>query len=237
MNNMSIPISIILLGKGLNKNGWKPLQDFFTSKNLHCEMHSTHETILQKCTIGILLGYSCIIPASVLNMAKFGFVVFHSSDLPEGRGFAPIYNTITRNMNLTQTLCFASEEVDSGNIIAKVRYALYGDELEDEVRLIDDHLTMCLMKDALYPLLSGQVTGSSQEHHDVSWWSRRRPEESKIDPNLQITKLFDHLRALPATAPAFFEHRGRKYFLHLEASEPLRNFDIKKMTMERHYDY
>ena len=228
---------ITLLGKGFNNGTWNPLVEFFDQRKLTYEMHHTHESVKKECALGILLGYSRVVPASVLDKAQVGFVVFHSSDLPQGRGFAPIYNTISRNMPLTQTLCFAAVEVDCGNVIAKARYKLHGDELEDEVRLIDDHLTMFLIEDALNPLLSGQVEGVPQEHDKASWWSQRTPDESGIDPKTQIAKYFDHLRALPTTAPAFFEYRGRKYFLRLEASNPIRPFDPTIVMLERYYDH
>jgi len=233
---MAEMVNIALVGKGLNRCGWEPLIRFFDKKKVAYEIHSAGKSLGQKYTLGILLGCDRIIPFNDLAKARYGFVVFHSSNLPEGRGFAPIYKTIVNLMPLTQTLCFAAEEVDSGNIIAKGHYPLKGNELEAEVRDIDDHLTLLLLEDAFEMLLSGKVKGMPQNHNNATWWERRTPKDSIVEPNNRIAEIFDHLRALPTEAPAYFEYRGRTFTLRLESLSHVEPFDPEKVTIERYYD-
>jgi methionyl-tRNA formyltransferase len=234
MNNLK---KILLLGKGLNFLGWQRVVDLFQTLNVLYEIHHNIESVKKDYKIGILIGYERIVPLELLKIPRHGFFVFHSSDLPIGRGFAPIYNTIVRQLPLTQTLCYAVEQVDSGNIIAKAHYVLDGNELEQEVRHIDDELTMYLLKDALPFLLAGHVKGRLQQHESATWWPRRRPDDSMIDDSRPLNDFFDHLRALPPDAPAYFERCGRRYHVRLEVTEPARTFDPERLTVERYYDY
>ena len=81
---------------------------------------------------------------------------------------------------------------------------------EEEVRRIDDALSVLLLEATLDDLLAGAARGVAQDEAGASWWTRRRAEDSRLDPTRSVAELFDHLRALPAEAPAFFEHRGER---------------------------
>ena len=71
--------------------------------------------------------YHLIIPWNyhkiIKNVKNFGnVVIIHSSDLPKGRGWAPLYYTFRDDMpHYTMTCIFAHENVDQGNIILKAR--------------------------------------------------------------------------------------------------------------------
>ena len=225
-----------LVGRGLNRDGWEPVLRLLRERNVSWGVHEAPESLTEPCDLGLLLGCSRLLPPETLNLARLGFVVLHYSDLPLGRGFAPIYNTLTRGLPLVQTLLFAANGADSGDILAKARYPLDGDETEEEVRRIDDALSVLLLEATLDDLLAGAARGVPQDEARASWWPRRRAEDSRLDPTRSVAELFDHLRALPAEAPAFFEHRGRRFALRLEALGPARDFDPRRVILERHND-
>jgi len=211
--------TLVFLGRGLNEAGWAPLEAIAAAHSHFCTVVARHEDVPATPDLGMLLGYERIVPEDVLRLPRLGFVLFHSSDLPRGRGWAPIYYTMTQRLPLVQTLLFAAPGVDEGNLIAKAHYPLAGSETEREVRRIDDALTLRLFEDSLAPLLAGKVSGKPQDSKDATWWPRRRPEDSAVDPARPLCDLVDHLRALPAAAPAFFQYGGRRFRIRLEAED------------------
>ncbi|NDV26710.1 formyltransferase family protein [Desulfovibrio sp. JC010] len=208
-----------LLGQGLNRHGWEPIKEILRQSGAECLMFNHHETLPAESDLVILLGYDRIVPKAQIKQPSRGTILFHSSDLPEGRGWAPIYNTIARGLPLTQTLLFAEEEIDSGDIIAKARYPLSGNETESEVRDIDDALTVFLLKNKISDILSGKIKAQKQDKNPFSWWDRRTPADSEVFVDDNTLRILDHVRALPEKAPAFVYIRGRKFFLRLEPED------------------
>ena len=52
---------------------------------------------------------------------------------------------------------------------------------------------------------------------EPSYYRRRVPADSRIDPERPLVESFDLLRvADPERYPAFFEHRGQKYRIRIE---------------------
>jgi methionyl-tRNA formyltransferase len=233
---MNKSINIVLLGKGLNQNGWRPIEEVLKQKGHQYKIIDDHRELNGSFDLGILLGYSKIVPLYLLNIPEKGFVLFHSSDLPEGRGWAPIYHTIVNKLDLVQTMLYASEEADRGNILAKATYKLKGFEMEHEVRKIDDELTLGLINECIDTVIEKNPVGKTQHVSSGSWWKRRKPEDSKIDPALTIEEAFDTLRALPSSAPAFFDMSGRKFQIKLEPVDKLdSSFDRSAMTIEKFF--
>lgn len=233
MSKKSITVS--LLGTGLNGGGWEPVIAFLQERGCTWSVFERHEDVVLSDMI-LLLGYDRIVPGDILFIPRLGTVLFHSSDLPEGRGWAPLYNTISRGQNLVQTMLYASEQVDAGELIAKARYPLEGHETEEEVRRYDDELTMELLRDSFPALADGPVPGTPQNEEEATSWPRRTPKDSRIDTDMSIDRLLQHLRALPANAPAFVDIAGRRFFLQLTPKSPGAPFKRSKVVIERFYE-
>jgi len=90
-----------LLGKGLNANTWVPLELIMAAKGISYGFLAHFREIQSKYSLVISLGYDRMIPQDYLHKTKFGIIVFHSSDLPRGRGWAPLFYTIINNNTLT----------------------------------------------------------------------------------------------------------------------------------------
>ena len=114
------------------------------------------------------------------------------------------------------SLLDAADPVDSGDIWAQVkipvpRHALY-DEInaglfQAELKLIDRAIEMHRRGERPTPQSEGEAT----------WWPRRRPEDSRIDPQVPLAQLFDAIRvADPNRFPAHFEMHGHTYKIVLE---------------------
>jgi methionyl-tRNA formyltransferase len=198
-----------LLGKGLNFRGWKPLVSILNKKGLPYSYLSAHSEICSQHDLVVSLGYAKIIPEDFLLRPKNGLVVFHSSDLPRGRGWAPLYYTIVNHdSHLVQTLFYADKGVDSGHLIAKARYPVEEWMTLKDLRRIDDRLTCILFKNYIGRLVTQKLSGTRQNEAHATYNAKRTPAHSLIDPQRSLADLYPILRGLPEKLPAFFNHKG-----------------------------
>lgn len=168
---------------------------------------------------GVAFYLSClrITPADVLARNPHNIVV-HASALPQGRGFSPVvWQVLEGRSVIPVTMILAAEAVDAGDILMQDRIALEGHELNDEIRRLlgDKTVEMCLR----YLASPEPPTGTPQQG-EPSWYPRRRPEDSRLDPAKSIAEQFELLRVVDNSRyPAFFDHRGHRYVLRVEKKD------------------
>lgn len=170
----------------------------------------TRVTDLSGGDLLFLISCSEIVPNCVRERYRASLVV-HASDLPSGRGWSPlIWQILEGRSRIAVSLLEASDPVDSGPIWQKLWLQFNGTELYDE---INDTLFAAELK--LMDFAVGnieRVKPKPQEANGASWYPRRRPEDSKLDPHLSLAEQFDLLRVSdPNRYPAYFEHRGCSY--------------------------
>lgn len=145
-------------------------------------------------------------------------LVLHASDLPEGRGWSPhIWSVLRGDESLTLSLLAAADPVDTGDIYRQEKIPLDGTELCDEINRKLFEAELRLMS---WALAHAGDTPPRAQAGEASYWPRRTPEDSRIDPSLPLAQVFDRLRvADPIRYPAFFDYRGARYVLRLEKVE------------------
>ena len=168
---------------------------------------------------GVAFYLSCmkLTPREILERNHQNVVV-HASALPAGRGFSPVVWQVLEGKNhIPISMILAADDPDSGDVLMRDELVLDGSELNDVIRkaLGEKIVGMCLAYlDAPEP-----PTGTPQEG-EASWYARRRPEDSRLDPELTIADQFDLLRVVDNDRyPAFFDYRGRRYVLRISAEE------------------
>lgn len=227
--------SIALLGKGLNNSTWKPIIDFLKKNSISPKLLSSHLELDNSFEFAILLGYDKIIPEEYLSKVKYGLILFHSSDLPKGRGWAPVFYTMNNEKKLVQTMLYAGKEADLGNVLAKAYYSLDGNEIEAEVKHYDDELTLLLIENFLIEIFEKKPIGTKQNIENATWWAKRRPKDSEISSEAKVSEIFDKLRSVPKSAPCFFTHKGRTYKIELSNlnEEDYKKFDKTKAKTQK----
>lgn len=142
-------------------------------------------------------------------------LVIHASDLPKGRGWSPhIWRILEGEKDLVVTLLEATDQIDAGPIWVQERIALEGHELSDEINAALFESTLRLMNVALERF--GDIEPAPQVGQPT-YYRRRTPEDSRLDPHASIAAQFDLLRLCdPVRYPAFFEMRGHRYKIVLE---------------------
>ncbi|MGY9049122.1 hypothetical protein P775_06395 [Puniceibacterium antarcticum] len=144
-------------------------------------------------------------------------LVLHASDLPAGRGWSPHIWAILEGAGvITISILDAEDRVDTGAVWAKERRTVPKHALYDEINAVLFDAELALMDRAIEMIQSGQHP-VAQSERTASYWPRRRPEDSEVDPEKSIRKLFDAIRvADPDRYPAFFRLNGHVYTIALK---------------------
>jgi methionyl-tRNA formyltransferase len=168
----------------------------------------------------LLFLISCheIIGRDIRDMYRATLVI-HASNLPDGRGWSPhIWQILSGRNEIPVALLEVEDRVDSGAIWTQRALRLEGHELYDEInsKLFAVELELMDFAIAQWPTIVPQP----QEVRDGSYYERRTPEDSRLDPTKTISEQFDLLRvADPQRYPAFFDYRGQRYIDKLEKTE------------------
>lgn len=166
--------------------------------------------------VSFFLGCTKIVKKEQLLLSQLNLVV-HESDLPKGKGFAPVAWQILEGKNdIPVCLIEANEKTDSGKIWLKDKIELNGYELCDEWRKLQGEVTLRLCKNFLkhYQELSPQDQQGCE-----SFYSRRTADDSQLDLDKTLAEQFDLLRIVDNERyPAFFHHKEKKYFVKIEKS-------------------
>lgn len=144
-------------------------------------------------------------------------LVLHASDLPRGRGWSPhIWQIIAGAEVITLSLLEAEEKVDSGRIWNQITFPLPKHALWDEIneRLFDAEIELIDFAVQNFEIVVPRIQESEIE---PTYFPRRTPEDSRIDPEYSIARQFDKIRVCdPQRFPAFFELHGQRYKISLE---------------------
>jgi methionyl-tRNA formyltransferase len=117
------------------------------------------------------------------------------------------------------TLLEAVESVDAGDIYLQERIDLAGNELLDDLRGKVAQATR-LLCEAFVDQYPSVLTKACRQSGEPSYYPRRGPDDSGLDPKQSLVEQFELLRVVDNQRyPAFFEHRGRRYRLRIEKAD------------------
>ncbi len=144
-------------------------------------------------------------------------LVLHASDLPRGRGWSPhIWSIINGAEKITLSLLEAADPVDSGRIWHKMELVVQKHWLWDEINHELFSAELALMDFALkhFDSIEPQAQDPSVA---ATYFRKRTPADSEIDPTRSIAEQFDAIRVSdPTRFPAYFQLHGHKYKVTLQ---------------------
>lgn len=179
----------------------------------HAHLCRQHDEIIQG-EVAFYLGCINITPFNIRARNIYNLVV-HESDLPKGRGFAPLTWQILEGKNVV-TICLiaAEDDVDAGPIYLRKKLSFRGDELNQEIREAQGKITVDMCMEFLEALAEPEKTPQKGE---PTYYSRRKPNDSQLDIYKTIAEQFNLLRVVDNERyPAFFEIDRVRYRVTIE---------------------
>lgn len=188
-----------------------------SSLGYSCEQYFSHSSFNQKRDICFMLSYFRIVPREFLDY-HFHNIVVHESDLPEGKGWSPLFWQILENKNIIPVTLFeASEEFDAGPYYIKDFIFCDGYELYYDLRRKQANKTieLCIRFLKEYAELK-----PINQNGRSTYYRRRTPEDSKLDIDKTIRSQFNLLRICSNDDfPAFFYVNEKKYILKIYSAD------------------
>jgi len=174
-----------------------------------------YKDLISSYDIVFILGYHKIIEEQYLKLNKHNIVI-HESDLPKGKGWAPLFWQILEGKNkIVFSMFEASSGIDDGDIYMKKNLILNGKELNQELRAKQALLTieMCLEFINNYEKYKLPINQSGNE----TFYKKRQAQDSQLDISKSIEEQFNLLRIVDnKDYPAFFYKNEKKYILKIE---------------------
>ena len=197
------------------ENHW--IHDIFIKKRLILKNYSFeiffYEKEVSNFDIVFILGYTKILPAEFFERNRLNLVV-HESDLPKGKGFAPVqWQLLEGSSEITVSLIEAVDKVDSGDIFLQKKMNFDGTELYDEIRSKQADTSLDIITDFLksYP----KFTRRKQEGVET-FYPKRTMKDGELEMSKTLEQNFNLLRVSNNEEwPSFFHYRGNKYLLKI----------------------
>lgn len=182
-------------------------------KGYKAKLFNNLGSIGRQYEIVFILSFFKMVSPKFLSLHKHNLVV-HESDLPKGKGWAPLFWQILEGKNKIPVVIFeASEKVDGGKIYLKDYISCKGNELYDELRKKQALKTieMCWKFIKKYP----RVKGLRQKGIATSY-RKRVPKDSELDINKPLKSQVNLLRIVNnKDFPAFFYYKKDKFILEI----------------------
>ena len=192
-----------------------PYAKKLSQKLKNAQLFFDEKEIKDSFDILFILSYHRLIGETVLKRNRHNIVV-HASDLPQGKGWAPMFWQILEGKNeIPFTMFEAADDVDNGDVYMKSTLVLDGSELNKELRKkqAEHIIQMCLEFVNNYQ----KYIPPSPQKGEESFYPKRGKEDSRLEIDKSLREQFNLLRIVDNEEyPAFFYHKGKKYILKIE---------------------
>ena len=192
-------------------------------KRLKADLKHDHSISIirspKKVTNGDLLFLvSCneFVETAVTERFKHALVL-HASDLPKGRGWSPhIWELLNGADCITLSLLDAAAAIDCGDIYKKITIDIPKSALWNELNDLLFNAEIELIEFAIHNFENLKKYPQNKDI-EVTYYPKRNPKDSEIDPKKPISEQFDLIRVCdPNRFPAHFHYRGEAYKIILE---------------------
>ncbi len=163
-----------------------------------------------KPDVCIVIAYGKIIPASLLQIPRHGWVNVHASLLPKHRGASPIQSTILSGDAVTGvTLMQIDSGLDTGPIIAQLEMPIAARETCATLHDALANQGAEIIKQYLLPYLNGDIKPSPQDNTRATLTRIISKTDGRIDWSCSAAYIDRHIRAYTPW-PGAFTYWGAK---------------------------
>ena len=157
----------------------------------------------------VVNSYSMLLHPEILEIPRLGCVNLHPALLPKYRGSNPLQWVIINNESETGvTMHYMNSRFDAGDIIAQRRVPIGPEDTWLDVRARVADATRELLREEIPRVLAQKNDRIVQNEAEASSFTRRRPEDGKIDWSLSARDIHNLIRALVAPMPGAFYYLG-----------------------------
>ena len=130
----------------------------------------------------VVVGFSQIIPPSILGIPPMGVIGFHTAVLPGRRGSSPVIWAMIDGLEESGvTMFYMDEGIDTGDVIAIERFPIEADDHAADVLRKADDATLHLLRAHLDGILDGTAPRVPQGEPGSTYTRRRTPADGEID--------------------------------------------------------
>jgi methionyl-tRNA formyltransferase len=138
----------------------------------------------------VMCGWRQIISQELLIIPTKGIIGFHPTLLPQGRGPAPIINTILEGYPESGvTMYYVSEGLDDGDIIGQESFTIGSDDYAQDIYKKIIKSGKNLIRKYLPELAEGKAPRIPQNPVDVTYFSKRTIRDNEINFEADSTDL------------------------------------------------
>ena len=159
----------------------------------------------------IVIAYGIILPASFLNIPKYGCINIHVSLLPRWRGAAPIEHALLAGDDKTGiSIISVSPKLDAGDILMQASFTLDKDINRDELTLNLTNLGKKTLMKTLPLLFENKLIRKKQDESKVTYANKFISEDRKINFYNSSDDVYNHIRAHGPKPGSWFTYRGER---------------------------
>jgi methionyl-tRNA formyltransferase len=156
--------------------------------------------LLDNVSDGLVIscGWRQVIGKSILIIPYYGFIGFHPTLLPRGRGPAPIINSILEGYSKSGlTMFYLGEGVDDGDIIGQQSFTINKSDHADDVYAKTITAGKKLVRSYLPLVVQGKALRIPQNHSEATYFKKPKLEDNEVDFNNESAgEIFRKIRAL-----------------------------------------
>ncbi len=161
--------------------------------------------------VAVVVAYGSILPLSLLEVPRRGFVNVHFSLLPRYRGAAPVQRAVMEGQAETGvSIMVLTEGMDEGPVLAR-RATVIGDD--DTAGSVGTRLAVQgaeLLVESLEPYVSGTLQPEPQDDREATYAPKITPDEARIDWTMAARRVRDHVRGLDPAPGAWTTLTGSR---------------------------
>lgn len=158
------------------------------------------EEVIKKLSpdLVVMCGWRQVIDKKILDIPKNGFIGFHPTLLPKGRGPAPIINTILSGFRESGiTMFYVSDQLDEGDVIGQEKFPVGNDDYAEDVYEKSIDAGKKLVKKYLPLIIKDTAPRIKQNNSKALIFDKPKLEDNEIDfENEPIERIYKKIRAL-----------------------------------------
>ncbi|AZJ35043.1 formyl transferase [Tenacibaculum singaporense] len=151
-----------------------------------------------------VVGLSQLVKDEIMNIPTKGVVGFHPTNLPRGRGRAPIAWSILNEKKGGANFFLIDSGVDSGPILGQKLFDIEEDDYAEDFELKMLDAISEALEEWFPKLKNGKIEYIEQEHSKATYYGRRAPNDGCINWSQTSKDIYKLIRASSRPHPGAF---------------------------------